>query len=278
MSQTANPAPMNAMDLMKQKQQASKMSPILKPGTYQLWLREIEIKEAPFGNSGENKTIALTWETDPVESPDFKGLLKNPQVESLGRFSGQIASTMIDRFWFSDFKTRGGKVVTQEEFLFRALREFYVFFWGNEEAVPYNPENYNGFRDYFDDVRDFLLDNPVKALVTIGGEAYMNKKEDKEYLQYRLFLPRIDKDKGEVAASAFFEEDKTVMPVLEFDEDKHIIKVKSEEDKKANDTTSSFGKPAAPAAPAAPGAPTAPAAPRPAAPVAPGAPGSTIQR
>lgn len=277
-------APMNAMELMKQKQNASKLSPILNPGTYDLYLRQIELRQAPFGNKDENVTISLTWETEPVNVPEFKGLLKDPNNEHLGRFEGQIANTMIDRYYFSDFKTSAGKIIYQKDQLFRAMREFFVFYWGNEEAVPYDREKFASFRDYFDDVRDFLLDkNDVKARVTIGGSEYIKNNNGTNYTQYNLFLPRINKEEGTVSAAAYFAEGQTVMPVTEFDKEVHVIKVKSDEDKKAEKTTTNFGggapaAPGAPGAPASPGAVSAPAAPAaPGAPVAPGSPGSPVQ-
>lgn len=189
----------------------------LKPGNTTARLVDLELRD---GYTPGSKHVILHLESEPL-GDDFEGFMIDKDNPSLGRYLGQIGRVKMSRYAFEDGTTKSGYKKVRNLDVAKNLLELAKALGKADDIhaiVVDRPGDADGeLNEFFNQARRALLSSKQYLDVCLAGREYTNKAG---YTDYDLFLPY---EKGKVA---YEWAGTTPSKVIQFDENKHIVKSK----------------------------------------------------
>lgn len=189
-------------------------SPILKPGNHVVKINGIYLSVPPYNSDAYDLVIDV--ESEPVGG-DFKGFLVDSNNENGPRYKGQVARVNSQRYTFADTVLKNGNEINRDQEILKMLVKM-------AEAL--------GLRESLDQITAGNIEEFVKKSnrvfkngqyfnICIAGREWENSQG---YINYNLFLPKFNKNK---VALENLDVDVEDSKLIKFDEEEHIIKIKT---------------------------------------------------
>ena len=189
-------------------------APILKPGNHVVKINGIYLSVPPYNSDAYDLVIDV--ESEPVGG-DFKGFLVDSNNENGPRYKGQVARVNSQRYTFADTVLKNGNEINRDQEILKMLVKM-------AEAL--------GLRESLDQMTAGNIEEFVKKSnrvfkngqyfnICIAGREWENSQG---YINYNLFLPKFNKNK---VALENLDVDVEDSKLIKFDEEEHIIKIKT---------------------------------------------------
>lgn len=193
---------------------------VIQPGNVVARINDIKLDVPPYDVNSYN--IMLSLETEPIQEEGFEGLLIDKDVPELGHYKGQVARVQSQQYSYSDYTNKEGKVLKKEDAMFKWIWNFAKEIGASQKLIE-NDIQAENIEDYFEVAKKYLIDPNRYIHFCIAGAEYENKQG---YTQYRLYLPKSEKNKNPYELVQNTESPKKL---ITFNESVHIKKKKVSE-------------------------------------------------
>jgi hypothetical protein len=195
------------------KESSGSLSKIIEPGEKVCIIRNISLESPPYDRNAYYVQLLLEAPVDISQHPEFVGIAVSKTDPSQGNYKGQIGYVNNGRYPFSTY-TYQGKTIDRDSQIFRWVTSLANRLGVLEQMNKDNVEA-DTIEEYVKIVANYLRDRVAKF--TIGGSEYFTEGYSKP--NYRLFLPKFEKDKYPFESMAHSEPAKFIF----FDASKHIV-------------------------------------------------------
>lgn len=189
-------------------------SPILKPGNHVVKINGIYLSVPPYNSDAYDLVIDV--ESEPVGG-DFKGFLVDSNNENGPRYKGQVARVNSQRYTFADTVLKNGNEINRDQEILKMLVKM-------AEALDLRKsldQITAGNIEEFVKKSNRVFKNGQYFNICIAGREWENSQG---YINYNLFLPKFNKNK---VALENLDVDVEDSKLIKFDEEEHIIKIKT---------------------------------------------------
>lgn len=192
---------------------------VIQPSNVVARVNDITLEVPPYDASAYS--IMLHLETEPIEEEGFEGLAIDKDVPELGHYKGQVARVQSQQYSYSDYTNKEGKVLKKEDAMFKWIWNFAKEIGASQKLIE-NDIQAENIEDYLKAAKKYLIDSDKYIHFCIAGAEYENKQG---YTQYRLYLPKPEKNKNpyELVSS------ESPKKLIIFNEAMHIKKKKPSE-------------------------------------------------